>query len=75
MNFQAQQPYSHAIYYMAVLLSEKGWTKAQLLAAIDDFTVEELQQFIPKFFTQGLFVESIIFGNMTKEVNKLFFCK
>lgn len=32
-NFAAEQPYQHAVYYLAVLLTEHSWTKEELLAA------------------------------------------
>jgi len=34
-NFEAEQPYQHAVYYLAVLLAEQAWTKEELLAATD----------------------------------------
>lgn len=34
-NFSIEQPYQHAVYYLAVLLTEHSWTKQELLAAID----------------------------------------
>lgn len=34
-NFEAEQPYQHAAYYLAVLLSEQVWVKNELLAATD----------------------------------------
>ncbi len=54
---------------MTLLISEKGWTKHQLLNCIDDFTVQDLQHFIPKLLTQNLFIESLMYGNLTQEVN------
>lgn len=68
MNFEAEQPYQHSVYYMTLLLSEKGWTKKQLLNAIDDFTVEDLQQFIPKLLTQNIFIEALMYGNLSEKV-------
>jgi secreted Zn-dependent insulinase-like peptidase len=53
---------------MQMLLVEKGWSKEELLDSIDDFTCQDLQEFIPKFLTQGIFIESLVFGNISKEV-------
>lgn len=69
INYEAEQPFKHAIYYMTHLISERGWTKKQLLNTLDDFNMEDLQNFIPKILSQGVFIESIMFGNLTKEVN------
>ncbi|CAF0874976.1 unnamed protein product [Brachionus calyciflorus] len=71
-NFEAEQPFKHAVYYMTQLISEKGWTKKQLLEALNDFTIEDLQRFITKVLTQGVFIESVMFGNLTEERAKEF---
>lgn len=34
-NFATEQPYQHAVYYLAVLLTEHAWTKQELLAATE----------------------------------------
>ena len=74
INYEAEQPFKHAIYYMTHLISEKGWTKKQLLNTLNDFSIEELQNFIPKVLSNGVFIESVMFGNLTTEVKlKLFF--
>jgi len=67
INFEAEQPFKHAVYYMTVLISEKSWVKKQLLSTVNDFSIDDLQQFIPKLLTQGVFIESIIYGNITQK--------
>ena len=71
MNFEADQPYQHSVYYMTLLISEKGWTKKQLLNSLDEFTAEDLQQYIPKLLTQNVFIESLMYGNLSEQVRKL----
>ncbi|XP_076624911.1 insulin degrading metalloproteinase isoform X1 [Colletes latitarsis] len=63
-NFEAEQPYMHAIYYLAVLLSEQAWTKHELLKAISQLTIEGLRQFIPQFLSK-VHIECLIHGNVT----------
>ena len=58
---------------MTMLIAEKGWTKNQLHDCIDEFTIEDLQAFIPKLLTKGLFIESIVYGNITEKVRKSIF--
>lgn len=58
---------------MQLLLVENGFSKDELLQHIEDFTVKDLQEFIPKYFTEGLYIESVVFGNLSKEVNKKIF--
>ena len=72
INFEAEQPYKHAVYYVTLLISEKGWNKQQLLDCVNDFTVEDLQAFIPKLLTQNIFIESLVFGNVTQQRAKDF---
>lgn len=68
MNFEADQPFKHSIYYLTLLISEKGWEKKQLLDTINDFSIEDMQRFIVQLLTQGVFIESIIFGNISQNV-------
>ncbi|XP_076547139.1 insulin degrading metalloproteinase isoform X2 [Osmia lignaria lignaria] len=63
-NFETEQPYQHAVYYLAVLLSEQVWMKDELLNATSQLTAERLQQFIPQFLSK-IHVECLIHGNMT----------
>lgn len=42
-NFEAEQPYQHAVYYLAVLLAEQAWTKEELLAAADGNLIKFLR--------------------------------
>lgn len=34
-NYQADQPYQHAIYYLALILTEHAWTKQELTDAVE----------------------------------------
>lgn len=63
-NFKTEQPHSHAIYYLGILLSEQVWDKDELLEACSYLTVEKLQEFIPQFLSK-LYIESLIHGNIT----------
>lgn len=33
-NYQADQPYQHAIYYLALILTDHAWTKLELIDAV-----------------------------------------
>ncbi|RXG67447.1 Insulin-degrading enzyme [Armadillidium vulgare] len=65
-NFAADQPHQHLIYYTSLLLSEIGWSKEELLNAVEDLTVENLETFIPRFLS-NLHLEFLIHGNASKE--------
>uniref|UniRef100_A0A1L8DTM9 Insulin-degrading enzyme n=2 Tax=Nyssomyia neivai TaxID=330878 RepID=A0A1L8DTM9_9DIPT len=65
-NFEAEQPYQHAVYYLGVLLTEFAWTKKELLDATKAATPEALQQFIRDFLSR-VHVECLIYGNVTKK--------
>ncbi|XP_059607534.1 insulin-degrading enzyme [Phlebotomus argentipes] len=64
-NFEAEQPYQHAVYYLGVLLTEFAWTKKELLEATKAATPETLRQFIRDFLSR-VHVECLIYGNVTK---------
>ncbi|XP_032664480.1 insulin-degrading enzyme isoform X2 [Odontomachus brunneus] len=65
-NFGAEQPYHHAIYYLALLLAEQAWTKNELLHATAYLTVSRVQAFIPQLFSK-VHVECLIHGNMIEK--------
>ncbi|XP_008554389.2 insulin-degrading enzyme isoform X1 [Microplitis demolitor] len=64
-NFEADQPYQHAVYYLAVLLTEQGWSKDELLEAIEYLTFDRLEQFIPQLLSKT-HIECLIHGNLTE---------
>lgn len=65
-NFEAEQPYQHAVYYLAVLLAEHVWVKDELLDASARISVESVREFIPQLLTK-MHVECLIHGNVTKD--------
>jgi secreted Zn-dependent insulinase-like peptidase len=34
-NFEKEQPYTHAVYYANIILSERQWTNEQILACAE----------------------------------------
>jgi secreted Zn-dependent insulinase-like peptidase len=44
------------------------WTNDDYLASINDISCEDVQAFIPQLLTNGIFIEALVFGNMSKEV-------
>lgn len=45
-NFNAEQPYQHAVYYLALILTEHAWTKHELIDAVScEFSVVFSSQF------------------------------
>ena len=68
MNFEADQPYKHSVYYLTLLISEKGWEKKQLMETVNDFSIEDLQHFIHQTLSNGVFIDSIVFGNLSHQV-------
>ncbi|KAJ9600258.1 hypothetical protein L9F63_009434, partial [Diploptera punctata] len=65
-NFEAEQPYQHAVYYLAVLLAEQAWTKEELLAATDELILEKVEAFIPQILSK-MHIECLIHGNADKQ--------
>lgn len=50
-NFNAEQPYQHAVYYLALLLTEHAWTKQELIDAVSCkcFKPSKKKTFISKY--------------------------
>ena len=65
-NFQAEQPYQHAIYYLALILTEQAWTKQELIDAIDLVSVDRLKTFVDELLSR-MHVECFIYGNVNRE--------
>ena len=68
-NIGTNQPYEQSSHRMGGLIQEDEWIGEQLAESVDDFTIDDLQQFIPQFLAQGIFIESIMFGNITPKVS------
>uniref|UniRef100_A0A182NQ16 Insulin-degrading enzyme n=1 Tax=Anopheles dirus TaxID=7168 RepID=A0A182NQ16_9DIPT len=65
-NYQTEQPYQHAVYYLALLLTEQAWTRQELLDATQLLTMERLQMFIEQLLSR-MHVECFIYGNVNKD--------
>ncbi|XP_065087542.1 insulin-degrading enzyme [Ochlerotatus camptorhynchus] len=65
-NYQAEQPFQHAVYYLALLLTEQAWSKQELIDAADLVTVDRLRSFIDELLSR-MHVECFIYGNVNKE--------
>uniref|UniRef100_A0AAR5Q891 Insulin-degrading enzyme n=1 Tax=Dendroctonus ponderosae TaxID=77166 RepID=A0AAR5Q891_DENPD len=65
-NFSAEQPYQHAVYYLTVLLTEHSWSKEELLASIDQISVDRLEAFIPQMLSK-MHIECLVHGNASKD--------
>ncbi|GLH05411.1 SFRICE_018075 [Gryllus bimaculatus] len=65
-NFEAEQPYQHAINYLSIILAEQAWIKEELLAACDDLHLETVQSFIPQILSK-MHIECLIHGNCTQQ--------
>ncbi|XP_015174662.1 PREDICTED: insulin-degrading enzyme isoform X1 [Polistes dominula] len=65
-NFNTEQPYQHAVYYLAALLVEQTWMKDDLLeAATSHLTIKQLSTFL-QYFLNNIHVECLVHGNYTK---------
>ncbi|OWR43903.1 putative metalloprotease, partial [Danaus plexippus plexippus] len=65
-NFEAEQPYQHAVYQQAMCLSDLVWTRCQLLEAAHSLTPEQLTEFT-MLLMRRVHVEGLMFGNLTRE--------
>ncbi|XP_053623263.1 insulin-degrading enzyme [Plodia interpunctella] len=65
-NFQAEQPYQHAVYQQALVLSDVVWTRCQLLEAAESMTVQQLDAFASAVMRR-VHIEGMMYGNITRE--------
>ncbi|XP_072943184.1 insulin-degrading enzyme isoform X2 [Epargyreus clarus] len=65
-NFEAEQPYQHAVYHQALCLSDLVWTRCQLLDAAKEITAEQLDDFAARMMRR-VHVEALMFGNLTRQ--------
>ncbi|XP_045541115.1 insulin-degrading enzyme [Papilio machaon] len=65
-NFDAEQPYQHAVYQQSLCLTDMVWTRCELLAAAKDMNVEKLDVFVSRLLRK-VHVEALMMGNITRE--------
>lgn len=67
-NFKAEQPYQHAVYYLALILTEHAWTKQELTDAVScNFTLLISNPNLNFFFSNSNN------GGTTSTIHKRFF--
>ncbi|VDO85139.1 unnamed protein product [Heligmosomoides polygyrus] len=66
-NFAHSQPYTLSQHYVQLLLSDKFWSKEQLLAVCKDMNVHDVEAFGKEMF-RAFHVELFVHGNATEEV-------
>ncbi|KIH45788.1 peptidase M16 inactive domain protein, partial [Ancylostoma duodenale] len=65
-NFAHSQPYTLSQHYIQLLLSDKFWSKEQLLAVCRDMTVHDVEAF-GKDMLRAFHVELFVHGNATEQ--------
>ncbi|XP_034244574.1 insulin-degrading enzyme isoform X2 [Thrips palmi] len=65
-NFKLEQPHSHAMYFLYMLMFYAQWTKEELLAALEGLTYKDVEDFIPQLLS-NIHLEFLIHGNVTRE--------
>jgi secreted Zn-dependent insulinase-like peptidase len=67
-NFAAEQGYSHCIYNMHYVCSERLWTHEHKLAVIEDITVEQVEAFVRNSLLKRVHTRVFIHGNYSIKV-------
>ncbi|CAJ0588568.1 unnamed protein product [Cylicocyclus nassatus] len=65
-NFAHSQPYTLSQHYVQLLLSDKFWSKEQLLAVCKDMTLQDVEKFGKEMF-HAFHVELFVHGNATEK--------
>ncbi|GAA5876509.1 hypothetical protein JCM8547_009411 [Rhodosporidiobolus lusitaniae] len=65
-NFRLELPYHHAGNDGSYLIQQQAWTVESKLAAIDECTVENVQEHAKKVMSR-MHIESLVHGNFTRD--------
>lgn len=65
-NFETDQPYKQATYYLTSIMFEHVWTFDDLLGVTDELTIDRLKDFIPQLLSR-LHIECLMHGNINNE--------
>ncbi|KAJ1521592.1 hypothetical protein ONE63_003243 [Megalurothrips usitatus] len=65
-NFKLEQPHSHAMYFLYMLMFYAQWTKEELMDSLEGLTFKDVQDFVPHLFS-NIHLEFLVHGSATKE--------
>ncbi|XP_026283757.1 insulin-degrading enzyme [Frankliniella occidentalis] len=65
-NFKLEQPHSHAMYFLYMLMFYIQWTKEELMEALEGLTASDVEEFVPHLLS-NIHLEFLIHGSATKE--------
>ncbi|KRZ79257.1 Insulin-degrading enzyme [Trichinella papuae] len=65
-NFDMESPYQHSMYYSTLLLSDRIWSKKELLREAIDLKIEMIDEFKRELFKE-MHIEALVFGNASEE--------
>ena len=68
-NADEHTPYRRAIRDLRELLIDPGWSAGTRLAALETVEIEDLREYVPRFFERGEIV-ALAHGNVTAELAK-----
>ncbi|KRZ08336.1 Insulin-degrading enzyme [Trichinella zimbabwensis] len=65
-NFDMESPYQHSMYYSTLLLSDRIWSKKELLREAIDLKIEMIDEFKRELFKE-MHIEALVFGNASEQ--------
>ncbi|KRX46846.1 Insulin-degrading enzyme [Trichinella murrelli] len=65
-NFDMEPPYQQSMYYSTLLLSDRTWSKKELLREAVDLKIEMIDDFKRILFSE-MHIEALVFGNASEQ--------
>ncbi|KRY88368.1 Insulin-degrading enzyme [Trichinella pseudospiralis] len=65
-NFDMESPYQHSMYYSTLLLSDRIWSKKELLREAIGLKIEMIDEFKRELFSE-MHIEALVFGNASEQ--------
>ncbi|KRY77608.1 Insulin-degrading enzyme [Trichinella pseudospiralis] len=65
-NFDMESPYQHSMYYSTLLLSDRIWSKKELLREAIGLKIEMIDEFKRELFSE-MHIEALVFGNASEK--------
>ncbi|KAI9136484.1 Metalloenzyme, LuxS/M16 peptidase-like protein [Paraphysoderma sedebokerense] len=68
-NWKKEAPYQHALYYLQYAMTERLFTHDEKLEELKGLSVNDVQSFIPSFFSNGYY-EALMHGSISATSTK-----
>ena len=71
-DFETLEASDHANFYLDLAIANQIWSQQDRRFALDQLDFEEFEKIYIDFLTNQIFLESIVYGNLTEKVKKIY---